>query len=310
MEIVIAFNEKFLMPAGVMLCSLFENNKADEIHLHALLNHESSFAQPVFDIVEHYGGHLHIYDMSSLNLPSLPLDLPNQRTNISIECYYRLFVSEVIPATIDKVLYLDCDTIIADSITNLWNEDISGVAVGATPDFENNNVKFSNRLGYDTQYGYFNSGILLINLKYWREHDVTQKFLEYIKTHQDELFFHDQDVLNYEFHQQKKELLIRYNFQTTFLFLKGLRNISCKYFDQIDEAFRKPCIIHYTEDKPWFSDTTNPMSSYFIKYYNLTIWNGKSLKRREKNLKSIIRHLISLIKGEPKSNWRYRKDYL
>ena len=289
MEIVIAFNERFLMPAGVMLCSLFENNKAEDIHIHALLNHDSAFAQPVFDIVEHYGGHLYIYDMSMLNLPSLPLDLPNQRTNISIECYYRLFVSEVIPATIDKVLYLDCDTIIADSITTLWNEDIASD---------------------DIIYGYFNSGVLLINLKYWREHDVTQKFLEYIKIHQDELFFHDQDVLNYEFHQQKKELPIRYNFQTTFLFLKGLRNISCKYFDQIDEAFRKPCIIHFTEDKPWFSDTTNPMSSYFIKYYNLSVWKGQPFKLREKNLKSIIRHLISLIKGEPKSNWRYRKDYL
>ena len=231
MDIVIAFNERFVMPAGVMLCSLFENNKKEDIHIHALLSKNATFVQPICDIVKQYGGQLHCYDMSSLNLPSLPFDLPNQRSNITAECYYRLFVSEIIPTNIDKVLYLDCDIIIEDSLNDLWNEDISNYAVGAIPDFENNNVKISSRLGYDVGDGYFNSGVLLINMKYWREHRVTNLFLDFAKTHLNELNFHDQDILNHEFHQLKKELPIKYNFQTTFLFKNGLRNISCKYFN-------------------------------------------------------------------------------
>ena len=310
MDIVIAFNEEFVMPAGVMLCSLFENNKAEDIHIHALLSHNATFIQPIYDIVNQYGAQLHCYDMSLFDLPPLPLNLPNQRANISIESYYRLFASKILPMTLDRVLYLDCDIIIADSLKPLWDEDISGFAVGAIPDFENDNVKISNRLGYDVRFGYFNSGVLLINLKYWREHNVLNNFLDYINDHFNELAFHDQDILNHEFYQRKKELSIRYNFQTNFLYKNRFRNISCKYFDLIDEAYKNPCVIHYTEDKPWFSDTTNPMCSYFDKYQNMTIWKGHTKKQRKVGVKSKFRRIISLIKGKPKSEILYNCLYL
>lgn len=310
MDIVIAFNEDYVMPAGVMLCSLFENNKAEDIHIHALLRQESSFVHPICDIVNHYGGHLHCYDMSSFNLPPLPVGLSNQRANISVESYYRLFVSEVLPPTLDRVLYLDCDIIIADSLKDFWNEDISGFALGAVPDFENNNVKFANRLCYDIEYGYFNSGVLLINLNYWREHNVYNNFVRYIENNYNELVFHDQDVLNHEFYQHKKELPIKYNFQTNFLYKNSYRNISCKYYGQIDYAFKHPCVIHFTEDKPWYSDTTNPMCSFFDKYLNLTIWKGQPKKIREVSFWSKLRRIKSFIKGESKSEGLYNNDYL
>lgn len=315
MEIVIAFNEKYLIPAGVMLCSLFENNKADDIHIHALLsnkNHNLDFVQPICDIVKQYGGQLYCYDMSLLNLPLIPLDLPGQRPNISFESYYRLFISKVLPTTINKVLYLDCDIIIVDNLTQLWNEDLSSFAVGAVPDFENNNVSFTNRLGYDIEYGYFNSGILLINLKYWREHDITEHFLNCIKTSQDKLYYHDQDVLNIEFHQQKKELPIRYNFQTTFLFKEGLRRICLKFYKQIDEAVKKPCIIHFTEDKPWYSNTSNPMREYFDKYLSLTIWNGKPKLDQKESLRGKLSHLYHYIRSYNKLQYKnlYDTKYL
>lgn len=310
MDIVIAFNEAFVVQAGVMLCSLFENNKAEDIRVHALLSQESTFAQPVIDIVKQYGGHIQCYDLRSLNLPSLPIDLPNQRPNLVLESYYRLFVSEVIPSTLDRVLYLDCDIIIADSLSSLWNEDISDYAVGAVPDFENNNVKFSNRLGYDTEFGYFNSGVLLINLNYWREHGVVRNYLDYIKNNYFTLPYHDQDVLNHEFYQHKKELPIRYNLQTNLLFKDYYRNISCKYFNQINEAFKHPCVIHFTEDKPWFSDTTNPMYSYYKKYLDLTIWRDLPPIKRKVSYKSRIRHFISLIRGKSESEGLYNNVYL
>ena len=101
MDIVIAFNEEFVMPAGVMLCSLFENNKAEDIHIHALLSHNATFIQPIYDIVNQYGAQLHCYDMSLFDLPPLPLNLPNQRANISIESYYRLFASKILTNIID-----------------------------------------------------------------------------------------------------------------------------------------------------------------------------------------------------------------
>ena len=58
MEIVIAFDRNYAMPAGVMLTSLFENNKNTTIHVHILLNGGGDFVQPIADIIKRYGGYL------------------------------------------------------------------------------------------------------------------------------------------------------------------------------------------------------------------------------------------------------------
>ena len=310
MDIVINFSPNYVMPAGVMLSSLFENNKDEQITVHALLKQKGDFIKPISDIVEHYNARLCCYDMNLVNLPKLPINLRNQRPNISEEAFYRLFITDILPHDIEKALYLDCDIIIEDRLNTLWSIDINDYAVGAIPDFENDNVQITNRLGYDLENGYFNSGVLLINLKYWRENQMAYHFASYIERHFNELIFHDQDVLNYFFYKQKKVLNIKYNFQTTFLFKK--RNISKRYFAQIDEAFAHPCIIHYTEDKPWYLNTNNPMRAYFDKYLKLTIWNGLYMSRQKESFREKLSHLYHYFRNnrEKQYNDLYDVNYL
>lgn len=300
MDIVISFDENYSMPAGVMLTSLFENNKDSNIHIHVLLNGSGKFVQPIIDIVNRYHGKISFYDLSDYDIPNLPVNLPNQRANISVESYYRLFMSDILPAEIDKALWLDCDIIVAGDLKELWNEDISDCAVGVVPDFENNNVHIMNRLGYDATYGYFNAGVLLINLKYWKTENVIPVFANYISNNYEKLFYHDQDVLNYVFHDQKKELNVRYNFQTTFLYRTELRNFSCKYFAQVDSEFKSPCIIHFTDNKPWFKGTINPLKGIFYKYQSLTIWKGLIIKKK-KSLKTRLYNIALCIKYRKKT---------
>ena len=64
MDIVICFSPNYVLPAGVMLCSLFENNKEEEIIVHALLSQEGDYIKPISDIVAHYGASLCYYNMS------------------------------------------------------------------------------------------------------------------------------------------------------------------------------------------------------------------------------------------------------
>lgn len=305
MDIVICFSPNYVLPAGVMLCSLFENNKEEEIIVHALLSQEGDYIKPISDIVAHYGASLCYYNMSLINLPKLPIGQSGQRPNISKEAFYRLFISEVLPQNIEKVIYLDCDIIIEDSLKALWETDIDDYAVGVVPDYENNNVQITNRLGYDLEYGYFNSGVLLINLRYWRENDIPQHFTDYINNRFAELVFHDQDVLNYFFYNKKKVLNIRYNFQTTFLF--KIRNISYRYFEEIDDAFLHPCIIHYTEDKPWYINSSNPMRSLFDKYLGLTVWNNQN-KISTNNQKESVRQIVSQLYHYFKNKKGQRKN--
>ena len=310
MEIATCFDKNYLMPAGVMLTSLFENNPGTAFHVHALVLGSLDFAQPVIDIVKKYHGEISFYDMSAHHLPALPVNGRNQRENIPIETYFRLFLSEVLPPEIDKVLWLDGDIIVNDDISELWKEDIADYSIGVVPDFENNNVQFTNRLGYDASYGYFNAGVLLVNLKHWRETNIFRSFLDYIEKRFDDLCLYDQDVLNYVCHATKKELSIKYDFQTNFLFKKCLMNISCKYFPQIDTYAASPCIVHFTEHKPWLHGSINPMRDLFVKYQNMTQWQGIEVKRKKSLRKRMETAFLCLWKREPLKRILYDPKYI
>ena len=61
------------------------------------------------------------YSMENLDLPYVPLN----RDWISIATYYRLFITDVIPNDIEKIIYLDCDIIVNKDISELWEYDIT-----------------------------------------------------------------------------------------------------------------------------------------------------------------------------------------
>ena len=80
---------------------------------------------------------------------------------------------------------------------SLWNIDIANNSVGAVPDITlTYDIRSYNRLDYEMELGYFNSGVLLINLDYWRKNSLSTIILEYINENVEKLKFHDQDALN------------------------------------------------------------------------------------------------------------------
>jgi lipopolysaccharide biosynthesis glycosyltransferase len=163
-------------------------------------------------------------------------------------------------------------------------------------DFQNNNPNVYKRLGYDAKHGYFNAGMLLVNLDYWRNNDVVPLFLDYISNNSDKLDFADQDVLNPLFYDKKKVLPIRFNLNTALLLKKEYLLISSEYYKEIEDAFKHPAIIHYTTHRPWFKESPNPMLHYWEKYRDLTIWKGQTMKPKKKTLKDYFSKMIAIIK--------------
>ena len=68
-----------------------------------------------------------------------------------------------------KIIYLDCDLIVEQQLSKLFNYDIGRYPIAAVEDMWSGKDDNYERLGYDRKYGYFNSGVLLINLDMWRE---------------------------------------------------------------------------------------------------------------------------------------------
>ena len=298
MDIAICINENYLMPSGVMLCSLFENNKEEQIVVHALLGKAGDKCkQPLEDLTSKYHQKILFYDMSQISMDDFPVGLHFQESFITIEAYYRLFLMNVLPRTIDKVIYLDSDIVICNSIRELWDMDISDVAVGAVPDCFHQDIHETNRIGYEVGLGIFNSGVLLINLKYWREHDVMKEFVAYAKEAKDHLKYHDQDVLNYVFRHCKKELPIRFNLQTIHMYYDRFRYLHFHLIEDVKEAFINPVVIHYTgPEKPWYSNAYHPLKAYFNKYRQLTPWKDAPLAPLHIPIKRRLRNILVCIR--------------
>ena len=135
----------------------------------------------------------------------------------------------MLPKNFDKILYLDCDTIINGSVKELYDTDISEYALGACIDEGFYNEEHYKHLCYSKKYPYINSEVILFNLKYWRENKVVNKCLEYIANNTDRVKFHDQDTLNAILHKEIKHIPIKYNLQTLFLLSEYTKNYEANF---------------------------------------------------------------------------------
>ncbi len=278
MDIVCCFDHNFVMPTGVMTYSLCVNNKSSGVVFHFITD-ESVTQQDKIDLFnitsKFVEKRIEFYPIDSTffkTLPQLDGRLLTQAT------YYRLFLSEILPSTLNKVLYLDGDMIVCQSLLKLWNIDISNVALAGVPDLLSNK-ETCKRLACPSQLTYFNAGVLLINLDYWRKNHVISQFMDYINFNGDNLYYHDQDVLNYVFRERKLLLPLEYNIISVFLFRYNQQQIKEMGLD-VKSALKHPFIVHFTDvTKPWQRTENTPSDPHpfakdYVFYQSKTLWKG------------------------------------
>lgn len=291
MDIVACTDIWNVMPTGVMIESVCVNNPDRDISFHIVIDDDVTEKQccDLKEVVTLFNKKtITFYPIGKEVVKNL---FPNVNKRIPRAAYFRLFLTEILPVSMDKVIYFDGDTIVRHSLAELWNTDVSGYALAAVPDMREGEIGRYNRLHFSPASGYFNSGMLLVNLKYWREHQVVELFLDCMQKHQSQLVYHDQDILNFVFHDQKLMLPIKFNFQHGHLWKEPLFDY-WKYEQQVVEARKDPVIIHYTGGKPWmkYIGYQNPYSSSFYKYKDMTKWKG--LKVDNRSFKTKIRNAV------------------
>ncbi len=309
MDIVVCTDKRNVMPMGVMMTSVCVNNPEMDTCFHIVIDEDVSCSQcnDLKGVVAPYRGKTVVFHAVPQSL--LNHHFPNVDKRIPRATYFRLFLTELLPDNIHKVLYFDGDMIVRHSLTELWNVDVSAYALAAVPDMREGTINRYNRLQYSPSLGYFNAGMLLINLKYWREHQVVDQFLDCMRKHQEQLVYHDQDIMNFVFHNQKLMLPIKYNFQHGHLWKESLFDF-WRYEQQVAEARKDPVIIHYTGGKPWMSyiKYPNPYSSSFFKYQDMTKWKG--IKVDNRSLKTKIRAFIGDMLRWMNLRPQIRNDYI
>lgn len=210
-EIVLCVDHRFIMPAGVMIHSACRNNPNQDLRFHVVVD-ESVTEEDQEDIREVAGRKsVQFYLTDSQAFSSMPL-LPN----ISCATYYRLMIPQILSEEIHKVLYLDSDIIVRHSLLPLWKTNMDGYAVAAVIDNLDSVTDVYERLEYSQDLGYFNAGVLLLNLKYMRANDIQSEMMSYMKSHYESLLFSDQDILNYVLRERKIPLPIKSIFRLAF----------------------------------------------------------------------------------------------
>jgi len=277
------------MPAGVMMQSICTNNPDQSIDFHVIVDEsvgpteQEDFSAICKPFERKHISFYHVKSADFTNLPSL-----GTFGTVTQATFYRLILPTILPSSVQKVLYLDCDIIVRHSLLPLWEIDLDDYALGAVIDPQEATPEKYERLGYPSQHSYFNAGVLIINLDYWRRHSAVRLFKNYIQEHRDDILFHDQDVLNAVFHDQWKHLPISYNLTSGFLWNFILYDKE-KYQKEVFEALKDPVILHFTGHKPWeFSMDPNPYSSTFQKYKRMTKWrNTPKIDQRPLKLKIV-----------------------
>lgn len=313
MDIVVCTDNNYVMPTGVLICSICENNKLEKITFHVIgdnaLNDKGK--KILKEQVYLYNQEVYFYTMmvnSELN-SLLLMDQKNQPKHLTIVSYFRLFLATILPTSVEKVLYLDCDIIVRHSLKELWNTDITDYAIGSIVDVDEGSLSKFNRLRYPQRFGYFNSGVLLVNLSYWRKYNLQEEYISFLKNYPERILHHDQDVLNYVLRERKKSLHLKYNVQNGFMFKTV--NISWEYENELNEAITDPYIIHYIAcKKPWVKGCTHPYKSEYFKYRQLTRWKNEPLWecRVKTPLKARIRTFLVYL-GIMSKGWvDYRND--
>lgn len=293
MDIAACFDHGFVMPTGVMVYSVCANNADVDIVFHLVVDEsvtENDKKDLVTTITAFQGKQVRFYEVSSQRCAVYPLLKAERLTRAT---YYRLFLGEILPSTVDKVLYLDGDCIVRHTLLPLWQTDISSYAVGAVFDVSEGNIEFYNRLRYPPASGYFNAGVMLINLVYWRQHHVLDLFLDYMNAYRSRIKYEDQDILNVILQDKKKFIPAKYNFQTSFLKNKAGWDY-WKHADELKEAMADPVIVHFTlKNKPWeaYARHHHPCRSTFLKYQDCTKWRGVRYEKRTRM--KIIRNYIA-----------------
>ena len=294
-NVLMAVNKNYLTQMKTLICSLGENNDPNiDIYLihNELSSHEIEETAQL--LKRTCNGYLHEIKISEKFLEGAKVN-----EHFSIEMYYRIFATELLPKNIDRILWLDADIVTIKSIVSLYHMDLRGYSIAACGHREKDKSKDSiNRmacerlkLGKDTVY--FNSGVLLMDLNKIRKSFNKSATLDLIYRMETVLENPDQDILNILY--QNDVLLLDkniYNYQVHY---------DWEFANEKEKINERAIILHYVGPaKPWKPTTYHFSYEYYWKYY---LEHGSSKEYKKYKNSRFYYSIINQVKMVLKSGY-------
>lgn len=282
-QLLYCANDRYLQPLCVSLASLAHHHP--DIALEITITFQGDRPTAVDAVVQT----LKAYPLVRWKIiPPHPLPKGmSDKLYYSLEMYQRYFAADILPDT-DKIIYLDCDTVINGSLRPLWQTDLGtkGLAACAIP-----GATRTATLTGQKNKPYFNSGVMLINAKKWREMDAAALLLRTTKAHFQYLYEPDQDILNL-------------CFMDDWITLTPIWNVIRPYyienpdFSTSTADMRNICknarIIHYNSQyKPWQYGDNHPRKDLYLQFKKQTPFRHEPLMG--KTLTAVIQNTLAAL---------------
>ena len=197
-------------------------------------------------------------------------DMFKEQKVLPTATYYRLALHDKLP-NIKKIIYLDGDSMVFEDLTELINLNMSGYYI----------LGFLDSMIRDVEkYGIQNAtvicaGIILMDLEGLRKFNSTEKFKQFMESHNNTIAKVDQDVINAVLHGHLHTLPPKYGIWGFDLYShaqlhNNVQRPWLKYNEtELEEGFKHPAILHYTASKP-FKNTNSPYFNIWWNYANKT----------------------------------------
>lgn len=303
-SILYAFDDNYAPFAGVSICSCMENaNQGETFEIYALMDHVTTKNQSKFALLQKKYPNLKIYlidcDDYTDRIKAANRALIYRGAYAPI---LRLFFIDFIKRGTKRLLYLDCDTIVLGSLSELFATDMKreeavAVVVDSLGGYYKRQLHFK-----DTDQ-YFNSGVVLFDVDNWINGKYKERILKVLSSNH--TVNPDQDILNIVLKDSKKIISPCYNFQPVHMeysdreYFRVYSKTGYYSSNEIDFAREKPIIVHsyrYLGQFPWYEDSIHPATEMFYKYLKLSPW-GKDFVpiKNTKAFFSIERKLYSIL---------------
>ena len=280
LDVLYQINDKYAPYCGVSMTSLFENNKhMEEIRVFILGEKLSSSSESKFRLLAaKYKRSICFINTEKLMVMMRQLKMPTYRGSYAANM--RLFLPYVLGDDIDRILYLDADTIVTGMLDELLIMPMEGHPLAMSLDSLVRMHK--SRLGFTQADYYYNSGVILFSMKQWREMRCSERICNHVKNVRAWYPSPDQDLLNVVLKGEILKLPPEYNLQPAYLAF-SLKDYFATFGGrgfykrkEIQDAISAPRIYHFFRfvgEFPWNRDNVHPDNDLFDKYLAISPWN-------------------------------------
>ena len=266
-NIATACDNAYVQHTAVFLKSLFAKNP--NINFRIFIFVPDNFLQRE-SLERNLGSH-------SKYLKFLQTDLSKTETlkivnHVTPTTYFRLFIDSLVPAHVDRIIYLNSDILIMGTLEELWTTDLGNNVIAAVADsMQDTNPSVREQIGLAPTAHYFNAGVLLIDLSRWRKEKIGGRAISFAIQHPELITFEDQCALNHVINGQFRELTKDWNFQTHHLRWAAHGKCTADVQSELNVAR----IIHFTgQMKPWDYMSNHPMKGLYWKFLHQTEWRS------------------------------------